>query len=483
VHAGPDASADPLPAAPDEPSARLAALAAATTFESLTSGAVHAVARHLVDAVGCALGALDSRPAVAARAIATTAVVDQGASVFGSPHATTPEVAAFANTAMVRYLDFNDTGHGAHPSDTMAAVLAVAECRGATGRDVVRAIHAAYEAYAAVRRAGLFGDALRRRHVDQIYASFGSVVGAGVVLGLDAGRMANAISLAITPSVPLRVTRTGVISDWKGCATAHSAMTAVFAARLAQQGLTGPAQPIDGTGGLRDLLGLGPLDLERIGRPRDGPSAVETTALKTYPAEYSAQGPIESILSLRDGVALDQIDRVDVFLHWSGWHEIGGGAGDARDKSAPPTRETADHSLAYVVAVALVDGAVTIDSFDHARRRDAALCRMIAKIGVHEDPKLTAAHAGELPTWPSRVEIRLHDGSVRVRESGPPRGHPARPLSDGEIEAKFFALADRVMPRADSQRLVDTLWQVAALDDIGTLTRQFRGCCRQTPMR
>ncbi|NWG73397.1 MAG: MmgE/PrpD family protein [Rubrivivax sp.] len=133
MNAGLDASADPLPAAPDQPSARLAALAATTTFESLTSGAVHAVARHLVDAVGCALGALDSRPALAARAIATTAAVDHGASVFGLPHATTPEVAAFANAAMVRRLDFNGTGHGGHPSDTVAAVLAAAEWRRTPG--------------------------------------------------------------------------------------------------------------------------------------------------------------------------------------------------------------------------------------------------------------------------------------------------------------------------------------------------------------
>ncbi len=460
--------------APDEPLARLAAFAAATTYESVAAGAVHAVARHLVDAVGCALGAVDSHPAVVSRAIAATAMVDPGASVFGLAHPTTPEYAAFANTSMVRFLDFNDTGHGGHPSDTIPAVLAVAERRRVPGSRVVAAIHAAYEAYAALRRGGLYGDVLRRRHIDQIYALFGSVVGAGVVLGFDAERMANAISLAITPSVPLRVTRTGVLSDWKGCATAHCAMTSVFAARLAEQGLTGPAQPFDGIGGLRDLLGLGVLDLTHVGRTRNGLSAIETTCLKAYPAEYSAQGPIESTLSLRRGLSLDEIERVDVFLHWSGWHEIGGGAGDAREKSAPLTRETADHSLAYIVAVALVDGDVTIESFDQARRRDPLLQRTIARIGVHEDPNLTAAHAGEIPRWPSRVEIRLRDGRLLVRESGPPKGHPARPMSDAEVESKYFALADRVLPRNHSQRILETIWQVATLDDIGALTRLFR---------
>lgn len=467
----------------DEPTTVLAAFAATATFESLTPGAVHAVTRHLVDTVGCALGALDSRPAVAARAIAATAWTDPGASVFGHQHPTTPEYAAFANTAMVRFLDFNDTGHGAHPSDTIPAVLAVAESRAAAGRDVVKAIHAAYETYATVRRGGLYGDTLRRRHVDQICASFGGAVGAGIVLGLDAERMGHAISLAITPSVALRVTRTGVLSDWKGCATAHCAMTSVFAARLAEQGLTGPARPFDGIGGLRDLLGLGPIDLTHVGRPRNGLSAVETTGLKAYPAEYSAQGPIESALALRVGLALDEVESVEVFLHWSGWHEIGGGAGDASEKSTLLTRETADHSLAYIVAAALIDGDVTIDSFDEARRHDPALRRLVAKTGVHEDPTLTAAHGGEIPRWPSRVEIRLRDGRVLSRESGPPRGHPERSLSDADIEAKYFALADRVLPRADSQRLLDAMWQVADLGDIGSLTRLFRSCRRQPSPR
>lgn len=226
-----------------------------------------------------------------------------------------------------------------------------------------------------------------------------------------------------------------------------------------------------------------PIDLAQIGQPRHGRSAIETTGLKLYPAEYSAQGPIESVLSLRSGLALDEVERIDVFLHWSGWHEIGGGAGDAREKSDPLTRETADHSLAYIVASALLDGDVTIDSFDEVRRRDPVLRQLMGRIGVHEDPALTAAHAGEIPRWPSRVEIRLRDGRVLARDSGPPKGHPTRPLSDGEVEAKYFALADRVLPRADSQRLLEAMWQVAELDDIAALARLFRSCRRRPQLR
>lgn len=458
----------------DAPTRHLSEFVGGRVVASLTPAAVHGAARHLIDTVGYALGAVDSRPAEVARSIASSATRAGRASVFGMAGATTPEYAAFANAVMVRYLDYNDTGHGAHPSDTIPAVLALAEVTRAAGRVVVAGMHAAYETYVAVRRGGLHGDLLRRRHVDQIYASLGGAAAAGVVLGLDARRAGNAFSLALTPSVPLRVTRTGSVSDWKGCATAHCAMASVFAARLAERGLTGPARPFEGLGGLCDMIGVGSIDLASIGQPRDGRGAIETTALKRFPAEYSAQGPIESVLTLRDGLNLDQIEQLTVFLHWSGWHEIGGGAGDLREKLDPSTRETAGHSLPYIVAVALTDGEVNIASFDDTRRSDPALRRLMKRIVIREDPVLTAAYAGEVPRWPSRVEIRLRGGGLLRRECSLPKGHPANPLTDGELEAKFLALAERAVPRTRGQRILETLWRIDELDDVRTLTRQLR---------
>jgi 2-methylcitrate dehydratase len=377
---------------------------------------------------------------------------------------------------VVRFLDFNDTGNGGHPSDMIAAVLALAEPLRASGKEVIKAIHAAYETYAAVRRGGLHGNILRGKHVDQIYAILGSVVGAGVVLGLDVPRMANAIALAITPNVPLRVTRTGVISDWKGCATAHCSMAAVFAARLAEQGLTGPSRPFEGLAGFCDMLDLGPLDLEGIGRPRDGLSAIESTGLKCYPADYNAQGPLASILALRAQFSLDEIEQVTVSLHWGGWHAIGGGAGDRSEKWDPVTRETADHSMAYVIAAALADGALTVDSFTEERIADPALRPLMQKIAVEEDPELTRDHAGELPTWPSRVVVALKGGRRLGLKSGPPKGHPRNPLSDGELEAKYWSLSDRVLARATGQELLETLWSLESLQDVSELTDQFKRC-------
>lgn len=460
----------------DAPTRAIAEYVAALDYAALAPASIRQCVRHLVDSAACALGALDARPARVARAIAATASSRCGASVFGLAEPSTPEYAAFANTVMVRFLDYNDTGNGGHPSDMIAGVLALGEALHASGREVIRAIHAAYETYAAIRRGGLHGNLLRTKHVDQVYATLGAAAGAGAILGLDAPRMAHAIALALTPSIPLRVTRTGVISDWKGCATAHGVMTAVFAARLAQQGLSGPARPFEGLGGFYQMLGVGPLDLADIGRSRGGLSAIESTGLKFYPADYNAQGPVASALELRGQFRLDEMERLTVSVHWGGWHAIGGGAGDHDDKWHPATRESADHSMAYCVAAALIDGELTPDSFTESRLGDPALHALMQQIVVEEDPALTRAHAGELPRWPSRVEVVLKDGRRLCRESGPPKGHPLNPMSDAEVDDKFRRMGERALPHAAARRLLDTLWAVESLADIGELTRQFGAC-------
>ena len=458
----------------DAPTRQLADYAVGLKYEGIPRAAIRAIVQRLLDSVGCAFGAMDLNPARIARTISETVGDDSGASVIGSRNKTAPEYAAFSNTVMVRYLDFNDTGIGGHPSDMIPAILALAETQGASGRAVIKAIFAAYEVVAGLRRAGLYGDRLRSRHIDQVQSVLGSAAGAGSILNLTETEMANAISLAITPNVPLRVVRTGELSDWKGCATAHSSMMAVFAARLAGAGLTGPGRPFDGPAGLRDLIGIPPLDLSRLGQPLDGLAAVQATCLKPYPSEYSSQGPIESILALRAQIPLEDLERITIFLHRSGWQEIGGGQGDQAEKWDPKTRETADHSLAYLAAVALVDGAVTPDSFTAGRIADPALRPIMQKVRVLDSPDLTQQHAGELPKWPSRTEVILKRGKRIAHKIDTPKGHPLNPLTDRELEAKYMALCLRSIPEGVAQELMDTIMRLEELDDIAELTRFFR---------
>src|SRR5690606_31804513 len=136
-----------------------------------------------------------------------------------------------------------------------------AELNKLKGEIVAKSIFAAYETYAAIRRGGLYGNILRKKHIDQIYAIIAGVVGCSVVLNLDSEQTANAIALAITPNIPIRATRTGKISYWKSTATAHSSMMSVIATRLASLGMTGPEKPFEGSGGFYQMFDLTPLDL------------------------------------------------------------------------------------------------------------------------------------------------------------------------------------------------------------------------------
>src|SRR5881396_3459925 len=208
------------------------------TYEDLSAEAVHQVKRTLVDTLGCGAGAFDSEPPSIARRIASRVQGDPPARILGTSQTTSIDLAAFANTALVRYLDCNDTyaarGTG-HPSDMIPAVLAVADGHRASGRVAITAIAAAYEAFCRL------ADAVPLQGWDQgMFAAIGAACGAGNVLGLDRAAMGHAVSIAITTGVPLGVTRIGELSMWKGCATAAAVRTGVFAAQLAADGMTGP---------------------------------------------------------------------------------------------------------------------------------------------------------------------------------------------------------------------------------------------------
>ena len=216
------------------------------TYEDLSQEAVHQVKRTLVDSLGCAIGAFDSEPASIARRMASRVQGNPPARIFGTSQETSTDLAAFANTVLIRYLDCNDAyaarGTG-HPSDMIPGVLAVAGGHRMDGRAVITAITAAYEVFCRL------ADEVSLKGWDQgMFAAIGATCGTGMILGLDRKAMGNAISIAITTGVPLGVTRVGELSMWKGCATAAAVRTAVFAAELAAEGMTGPGQPLRRTG-------------------------------------------------------------------------------------------------------------------------------------------------------------------------------------------------------------------------------------------
>ncbi len=408
--------------------------------------------RHLIDSLGCALGALESEPGVIARRVAPAWGGVPSARLLGEGRATTPEAAAFANSVMVRFLDANDTyitrGSG-HPSDMLGALLAAAEWQGASGRDLLRAVVAGYEVF------GALADqvSLRDRGWDQgVFVAPASAAGAGLLLGLDAAQMAEAVAIAATAHVATRQTRAGELSMWKGCATAVAAKGGLFAAELAREGMTGPTAAFEGRHGLGEQV-TGPFEIGALGG-RDRSFAVERTNFKFFATEYHAQAPLATMLALREKVRADEIEAIEVQIYAMAHSEIG----SEPAKWDPQTRETADHSLPYMLAVALRDGRVTPASFEPARYRDPALRPLMNRIRVVENPDFTRRFPQELP---SRIDVLTRSGERVIGRAEYPKGHARNPMTDADVDAKFRDLAAGVLGEARADAALLALWRLA----------------------
>ena len=455
----------------DSTTSLIAQYAAGLDAGRIPEAASNAMRSRLVDALGCALGALDAAPCVAARSIAAAATADPGASVIGLARPSTPELAAFANGCLIRYLDYNDTYHtegGGHPSDMAGAVLAAAEISGRSGRDVLAGLHVAYEVFAAL------ADAVPMRDRGWDYGAFLAVAtaaGAGRVLGLDADPLSNAVSMAVTPNMPMFVTRTGELSNWKGCASAYAATAALFAARLAAAGITGPPRPFEGKFGLWEQA-TGPFALDGLGLPVNGLSAVERTSCKLNPSDFETQIPAEVFGGLHaEGVRPDDIEAIDVCTYYVAWDLIGGGQGDHDEKWDPQRRETADHSLPYVIAVALADGRVTKESFAPDRVADPALRPLMARVSVEEDPEITRTWTQQ-PAYEFVVSLR--DGRSRRIRVDHPRGHFNRPLSDQDFDGKFLANSTGALGHDAARELLAVLRSIDGLEDLSPVMDVLR---------
>src|SRR5437867_7289642 len=428
------------------------------TYEDLSAEAVHQVKRTLVDTLGCGAGAFDSEPPSIARRMASRVQGNPPARILGTSQETSTDLAAFANTVLIRYLDCNDAyaarGTG-HPSDMIPGVLAVGGGHRANGRAVITATAAAYEVFCRL------ADEVPLKGWDQgMLAAIGATCGTGMILGLDRKAMGNAISIAITTGVPLGVTRIGELSMWKGCATAAAVRIGVFAAELAAEGMTGPGEPFQGRNGLWQHLGVEAPKWEGFGGGAK-PFRITGTSFKAYPSVIHTQGPISLVLELRQQVATAEIDSVHVATYGEAVRRTATEA----EKWNAETRETADHSIPYLVAAAFQDGDVTPATLAPSQIQDPALSQLIKKLTVVEEPEFTRRYPADACT---RVEVTTTDGRQVVAETSHPKGHRRNPLTDSEVELKFRGLSEALGAKG-CDRVLAEVWNLekaATLDGL-----------------
>ena len=415
--------------------------------ESLSKEVIHEVKRRILDSFACAIGAYDSKVAKIVLKACSKIKGKYKAPLFGKGKEVFYEEAAFANGSLVRYLDFNDTYLGlepAHPSDNIAPLIACAQAYEKIGMDLILAIAIAYEIQCQLCDSA----SLRAKGIDHVtYGPFSVSAGASILMELDKEELENALGVSGVCNIATRQTRVGEMSMWKACAFANAARQGLFAARLAKEGLTGPAPIFEGTKGFEILIS-GPINLKL---PQDGepPKKILETYIKPYPVEYHAQSAVEAAIKLhKEGLKLDQIQDMTIFTHGASYQIIG----SEPEKWKPTSKETADHSLPYCTAIALRDGNVTDESFHKKNYRDSSMLKFLKKIKVVEDQKYTADYP---KSFGNRLEINLYDGKHLTKEVLHPFGHPKNPMSDEDIFNKWRRLAEPHMSKEDIEKQIE----------------------------
>lgn len=436
---------------------QLAAFVSRTTYDDLSAEARQQLKIRMLDALGCALGALEGPPIKMLRAHLEDFGGKPLASLIGGGKIA-PDLAAFYNAALVRYLDYNDSyiakKETCHPSDSLGAVLAAGEYAHQSGKELLAALALAYQVQcrlsdvAPVRAKGF-------DHTTQ--GAYAMAAGAARVLGLDQRGIANAVAISGTAYNALRVTRTGTLSHWKGLAAPNTAFGATHAAFLAMRGITGPLEVFEGNKGLMEAI-TGPFELDWS---RENLEAVRRTSVKKYNAEFHSQSALEGILELRAAhqIRPEEIERVNIAIFDVAYHIIGGG--EEGNKQQVHTKEEADHSLPYMVAVALLDGDVSPAQYLPERIARADVQRLLRQVNIQPDEALSRRFPAEMPC---RIQISLKDGRTLSIKKQDYEGFYTRPLPWEQTVAKFERLAASATDAEQRAAIVETVAQLETRD-------------------
>jgi 2-methylcitrate dehydratase len=444
---------------------RLAAYAERLRYDDLGAETVERVKSHLIDTIGCGIAAFDEKPVQACREIALA--VGGASTVIGTGRGTTPDLAAFANGVAFRYLDLNDVYIGrpsSHPSDNIAACLAVAESEKAGAADLITAIALDYEINC--RLVDAF-DMSARGWDAPVFSLPAVALAAGRLMKLSAGQLTQAVNLALNDHIPMGQTRSGALSDWKGLADAEAGRNAVFGAMLARAGITGPTPIFEGKKGLFELVtGPAAVDVDGFGG-RGVPFRIMQCGMKAYPVVVYGQTTILAGIAVAKDVGdLDRITAIEIATTKRGYQQ----AGSDPEKWTPDSKDTADHSLPYIAARAMFDGDIGNDSFAPEKLRDPRILAFMRKITVKEDPAF-ATPRGNAPS--TRITAVLADGKQVTRQVDDVPGFPGQPMGRTEIDHKFRSNVGGRWSRERTDAVLEALWTLERAADLSALLRQL----------
>jgi len=412
---------------------RLAQFVTAVGADALSPGARKQLLIRVLDTLGVAIAAQEAHPIRAIRELTESLGPSGPATMIGGGWSA-PDRVAFYNTALSRYLDYMDSylapGETCHPSDNLGAVLAAAETAGTSGSEFLIALAVAYQVQAQLSDVA----PVRARGFDHtVQGAYAVAAGVSRALGLTAEQTSNAIAISGTANNALRVTRTGDLSHWKGLAYPQVAKEGVHAALLARAGITGPRLVFEGNKGFRETI-AGNFEIDWAAEDLN---RVLGTVVKRYNAEIHSQTAIEAAVEIarRPGFEAERVRKVTVTTFQVAFDIIGGG--EEGDKHSINTKEEADHSLPYLLAVALLDGAVEPAQFAPGRIVGDDVQRLLRLVEVRPDDGFTARFPAEMP---SSVEVELEDGSRLSAQASSFRRSVSDPLDWNAAMAKYRGL-------------------------------------------
>jgi 2-methylcitrate dehydratase len=433
----------------------MAEFVAASGFDQISEEGREQLKIRVLDALACAIGALDEDTVRIVRAHTQSFGSEGNCTLIGGGNAA-PDRAAFYNGTLVRYLDFNDSylakGETCHPSDNVAPVLAAAEFAGRGGRDFLTALAVAYQVQcrlsdvAPVRAKGF-------DHTTQ--GSYAVAAGVSRALGLNPEQTANAIAICGTAFNALRVTRTGALSHWKGLAYPNTAFGCTHAALLAMRGITGPQEVFEGNKGFMDSIS-GRFQISWLEEDLD---RVKRTIVKKYNSEIHSQSSIEALLELKreTGFKPADIDAIDLETFDVAYHIIGGG--EEGEKMTVRTKEEADHSLPYLLAVAALDGGVMPEQYRPERIRRQDVQDLLRKVHVRENEEFSRRFPDEMPC---SITVHLKDGQTLQKSTRDYEGFHTRPAGWETVRAKFQRLSEPFTTEPLRNKIADA---VSTLED------------------
>jgi len=444
----------------------LARYATDLKYEDLPEDIVRTAKRTILDTFGCAFGGYTAGPSQIAIKLATDVSAKRGATVLCNGAKTSPDLAAFANGVMIRYLDFNDAfvslTHGAgHPSDTIAALLAAAELSERGGRDLITATVLSYEIFCKI--ADTF-DYLGSGVDHSTITGFAAVVGASRLLGLTREQMVHAIGITVGGNTAIRQGRTDTLSNWKAFAAADASRKAIFSAQLAQGGMTGPSNVFEGRLGFFNLISHKQTAPLQLGEPY----GIRRAFTKRFPVGQFSQTVCQAALEARAFAGNpDEIAEINISVSRSAIKIMA----DGPDKWRPQTHETADHSIPYAAGLVLMYGGIKPEYYEDPYLSDKRLLGLVNRVKCNPSDE---ADKRENEFNLCELEIVLKSGERKTVRVEYHRGHFKNPMTDAEMEEKFRSMAQKHLSADRVDRLLRQLWGLETVPKVAELIAATR---------